>query len=62
MNFYFNYNSSINMSSFHGTKLDMVEVRSLIRNIKTKFIKIVIFKKQTFYLRFKYKNHESLEF
>ena len=48
LNFHFNYSSSIKTTSFRHATLDKVEVLSFVGDIKTKFMKVVIFKTQTF--------------
>ena len=62
LNLYFNYSFSIKTMSISRATLDRVEIRNLARNIKTKLMKVVIFKKQIFCSRFIYKNHESSGF
>ena len=59
LNFHFNYSCSIKTTSFRHATLDKVEVRSFVEDIKTKFMKFVIFKTQTFCSSFKYKTDKS---
>ena len=48
------------MTSFYRPVLDRIHIRSLVKDIKIKFMKITIFKKQIFCLGFKYKSHELI--
>ena len=62
LNFYFNCSSNIKTILFFRVTLEMIEVWSLVGDMKTKFIKIAIFKKQIFCSGFKYKSHKSSRF
>ena len=58
-NFHLNCGSSIKTVSFRCATLDKVEVWNLVWDIKTKFIKVAMFKRQAFCSGFKCKSHES---
>ena len=55
----FNYSFYIKTTLFHSVRLDRVEVRSLVKDIKKKSSKSLYLKKQTFYLGFKWKSYKS---